>query len=325
MKQEKKRQHYVFQAYLRKWASDQNRLYFLDKSNSNIRPALPKDILFEKFFYEIPRLSDSAQFFLENLMTALKIGPFGKLLFKIFIAQTQYGYTLLEDFKSHFLYKKIPLGESLYRQLAESIDKENKRLMEDFHQEWEKIGTKYLNKLIELDSDFYYKDTESREEFLFFVSLQFTRTLKQRSAMVNIVGKLCGKDFLKFNLSDQDYKAVAPYIQRVITHAIHASFIRMKPHLTILKNSTSIPFLTSDQPMFSIGDNTENDGYIYFYPISPSIAITINEEQIDNIQEIEDSNKILHYNNRLYEKASRFVISNEERSLHNYINKNQCT
>ena len=94
-------------------------------------------------------------------------------------------------------------------------------------------------------------------------------------------------------------------------------------HLTILINNTGIPFITSDQPVINIKANyqkleEETKELLLYYPISPSIAITLNDENSVNKMELSEI-EVEEYNCLIRDSSYELLIANNKSVLEKYI------
>lgn len=282
-----KRQHYVFQAYLREWAENNKGVFCLDKERNKITKVSTKDILFKKFFYEIKYLSPNGRLFLQTVLKKLNLSNEGYKQVLIHLDLSQVGYdfkSLAQSFCSN-RYDDSNVTE-LKKNLLDDADLFNKTSMEDFHQHYEKIGGQFLKQLRQCNCDFYYNhDSEFRFNFLFFFCLQFSRTYRKYKESIEVIKKIHGSLFSDIELNIDDYESVAQYFCRLICcHTLHAYFIRNNSHLTIIKNCTNVPFITSDNPIVTI--KRTKDAFVYYYPISPKIAITLNDSNQTDLIEL---------------------------------------
>lgn len=69
----KNKQHYVFQAYLRKWSDNNEKVWVCNKKEKRIFLAGTNDILNKRRLYEIQNLNNDEKAFFELVMTSFKL------------------------------------------------------------------------------------------------------------------------------------------------------------------------------------------------------------------------------------------------------------
>ena len=90
-------------------------------------------------------------------------------------------------------------------------------------------------------------------------------------------------------------------------------------HLTLLINHTETPFITTDQPIINLladyQDSTDEvNNLVYYYPISPKVAITVNDSNIDDKLELLKK-QVEEYNQKLINASYEFVFADNEKIL----------
>lgn len=98
-----------------------------------------------------------------------------------------------------------------------------------------------------------------------------------------------------------------------------------KASLTLLINKTNLPFITSDQPIIRLktgymNPDNEISGDVFYYPISPYIAITINE-QVRSNSTLTDEHHINECNLAILDYSYQNVISNRKDVLERYVSE----
>ncbi len=74
----KNKQHYVFQAYLKHWCGDDNKLWRYKKSESRVFSSSTADVLNKRQMYKIQELNDDERAFFELVMTMLHLSDADK-------------------------------------------------------------------------------------------------------------------------------------------------------------------------------------------------------------------------------------------------------
>ena len=95
-------------------------------------------------------------------------------------------------------------------------------------------------------------------------------------------------------------------------------FINRNAHLTVLKNFTTESFFTSDQPIINLKSKDNGsmpDEFVLYYPLSPKIAIIVNDNNVVNEIAILDKNVIRKYNDKLINEAYDYIVSSNEEQL----------
>ena len=104
------------------------------------------------------------------------------------------------------------------------------------------------------------------------------------------------------------------YIQ-FMPYIIVSNMVLNKCHIKLIKNYSTIDFITSDNPCINI-DNMENLNL--YIPISGKLAIKCNNYNNDNnISEISSDAEILKYNKLIKSKANQYIIGSSSDILDN--------
>lgn len=69
----KNKQHYVFQAYLKNWCNEDDKLWMFNKKDGKIFSSGTNNILNKRRFYQLRNLNEDERKFLEFLMECLKV------------------------------------------------------------------------------------------------------------------------------------------------------------------------------------------------------------------------------------------------------------
>ena len=100
----------------------------------------------------------------------------------------------------------------------------------------------------------------------------------------------------------------------------------LKSALIIYENKTVIPFITGDTPIVII-PNSNDHLTIYYYPISPKIAVCLGVSNVRQLEEnrniiMEESCRVIELNNILYKNCVNEVYSNSKEVLESYFKFN---
>ena len=105
-----------------------------------------------------------------------------------------------------------------------------------------------------------------------------------------------------------DRKSIRPahllhHILWYTTCQLADSLYESKAHMTLLRNNTPYHFITGDQPILNLNadyqvQTDQVDSMIFYYPIAPTLAITVNDSNSENIIEL-PINEVDYYNRKI--------------------------
>lgn len=96
-------------------------------------------------------------------------------------------------------------------------------------------------------------------------------------------------------------------------------------YLVILKNNTTVSFLTNDTPCYNIvAENFQQAGkFTIYYPIAPDTALLLsrNNEYAEYHQQIKQlsEQEVNFYNKFILDNAEKYVYANNKQDLENLI------
>lgn len=303
----KKRQHYVWRAYLRNW-SDQENIWTFFKELNKIERTTLMNVAQEKYFYKLIDFTDEEEKFLKNFLEKTTPDDLKGLVFDFFTAFTSVGKLKKRVEKSKELKNDI--------KLFEKIKKLEINIMEDTNTIIESKGAKLINcknlsDLKSLDDDEY-----GLFEAMMFLSFQYFRTKQKKVAV------------LKSFDGDGKFEVIAKKCWNIISYQMStklAKSICLDKNLKFifLQNHTEFPFITGDQPVFNIlNDKLDDEGNItdleLYYPLSPKSAINIHfrVNQIEKFIENHADNDLVNFlNKKVVENSFFFVFANNTETL----------
>ena len=112
------------------------------------------------------------------------------------------------------------------------------------------------------------------------------------------------------------------FVQVIYHNACATNLISKNAHITLLINNSDKNFLTSDQPIINLladytNLNKDTQELIFYYPISPKIAITLNDN--NSLSEIEVSEDMIkEYNDKLVKASYEWVFGVSQSDIINY-------
>lgn len=343
----KRKHHYIFQAYMKAWvdrslqkqkAKDSDDGYvWICRAGKGPYKSLTNAVAYENDYNEIPRLTAEEIKILDAFWKHTYPENIVKLLWKhllayqIFYIDREVINTLRE------LFTKINLSTTERSEIDKKIKEQernvtisNSNTMEDFLSGIEGELAGYIRRLCKLDAGFYYKPVQteygdSKHVFLDDVSIQYFRTKSQRDRFnktmeepVMLLADKMGLDESHISVDHLNHMVFWAF-QISVSSALY----NLNAHLTILKRvSGNVPFITSDQPVINMMADYLHEGLqptelVFYYPLSPDIAITINDDNAEDIVNIGEE-KVDELNRKMVEASSDFIIGNSCESVNRY-------
>lgn len=287
-----KKQHYVWRKYLNPWKlnTEEKRLWTLIIKTNKVDYISLMDVAQSSNFYKINELSPIEIEACRNLANQLPsfIKPFAETLLK--------GY------------------EAISNNMMSEADKKEFSLhaIENMQSHFERMGIELLN-CNNIDD---LRKIQNKYQAIIFLCIQYCRTYKMREA--GIVGYK--DDPFKSEL----YNKAFPFISLLVATSLGHNLVvgNPKTRYIFVKNDTSVPFITCDQPVINLKkDDVDKNGDIkdieFFYPISPSRAIIISQNTLlDEYSEIlADKSFVEDKNKKMCENALLFIFANNEAIL----------
>ena len=340
----KNKQHYVFQAYLKNWCKEDDKLWVFNKKDGKIFSSGTINILNKRRFYQLRNINEDERKFLEFLMECLKVNKTTKVEMRrhIELYLTPYKFKHMVDMAK--MINPVPVNHPLNQELQLDFDNLYKILEEgivntgeDIYSDFEASGMEYIRRIMEGDLQFYYPSIdncnditfqngriyEKRDEFIVFLFIQYFRTVRMRKVCQKNIHDMINeikykKITVNFLLENIDEKNLVPHLSLLLQSLCTDAFINRNAHLTVLKNFTTENFFTSDQPIINLKSKDNGsmpDEFVLYYPLSPKIAIIVNDNNVVNEIAIIDKNVIRKYNDKLIKEAYEYIVSSNEEQL----------
>lgn len=344
----KKKQHYVFQAYLKNWCNEDGKLWVYNKKDKRIFLTGTENILNKRGLYQLKNMNTDEESFFNFYMDCLQVSDETKAdirrHIKLYLVPFMYKGVLELLEKHNPVPDDHPLKVGLqkdFENLHNVIEEGIANTGEDFYCDYEISGLNYIRSIIDGDLDFYYPPIDNehilskkhemndkRNDFYIFLFIQYFRTVGMRKIlqknmqdMINLIKDYENKNKKKiknWGLNNVNVENLVPHLSLLFAGLCADAFIKRKPHLSVLKNETEDMFLTSDQPIINLESKYNGsmpDEFVLYYPLSPTIAIVINGSNVENEIVINDENIVRHYNKKLVKDAHEFIVSNNKEQL----------
>ncbi len=330
MEEKKKKQHYVFQAYLKKWCDKNGELYYYRKSLDRFYKRGPSAIMYGQQMYRIQELNEDEKKFFEFFMTMMHLSDDDRREMRGHIN------TYLTPFNNE---RAVDLLQKTFSERGSSqmnnelkqhidelydlIDIQMINTEEDFYGEYETESKTWITELISGNTSFYYSD---RSEFIEFICIQYFRTYGMRGLIAGNIRSILkeyikdrdefsSQEIIEFEPDNVDPEHILPHavwlIQAKCSDGLASSDIQ------IVRNRTGLPFITTDQPVINMKAEVNGkapDEFVLWYPISPSVGVIINsrskEERI--LEKRLDVDKL---NRMMWEHSFEYVVSDKEEVL----------
>ncbi len=345
------KQHYVFQAYLKKWGE---KLWCLKKTEKTVFRSSTNDVLNKRQMYKIQEMNDDEKKFFELIMTSMKLTNTDKSEMRSHIKEYLLPFENLQFVEA---LKKIPIPmdyhlnaelQEDYINLHNLIHKQIVNTEEDFYGDYEGEAIVWINSIIDGNTEFYYKRIETpkmmeniiedkdsyvRDEFLNFLCIQYFRTVGMRNQILDNIKKMielaANSKFREEDIEDVDLsfdtanirpESILPHMVWIIETKCSAGLSRKNADLQIIRNETELPFITSDQPIINMKAELGGgapDEFVLYYPLSPKVAVTINGGRGERI--LEKKSEVDNYNKMILDHSFEYVISNKKEVLEGLI------
>jgi hypothetical protein len=274
-----KKQHYVWQHYLRAWSID-NQLY-CKRGNSIFRTST-ENVAQERYFYEAVQLNETEILLVRNIIARMHPSA----------------HQLLND------------TFDVYLEIGRVDDHLRRNGLEKFHSITEGKTVPIMNSI--RDSDFeVLKNQQNRSDFSHFLGRQYTRTkkIKDKVARKPSFGQVPEM------FASCDFGNVKEVVTFLLVDNI-GNWIDSVGVFNFLTNASETSFITSDQPIYNLPakDEEEAKEFKLFYPISPQIALLVLKTKTKT--NIADLQAVKKYNDYIRRNAyaNIFACSKEELS-----------
>lgn len=313
----KRGQHYVFQEYLRSWSV--NGKIWCKYPGKDPFCTNTNKVAKVRDFYRLEPLNEDEKTFLYSIFHGSEyIDEFQKYLETIYMP-----LSVQQNIKNYIEQYTHQIPQEIHDALSE-IDKitdiAQNNIIEDSHSFIEGKFIRWINALKSKNSNFYdIMPQKDKCDFLFSLCMQYFRTKANKKRFVNWIKLLIENPIWNLNPDkinlEKLVNPIAWYMSRITSIFLYEN----NAHLTLLINETSIPLITSDQPIINIKADYKNlhkyvTDLVFYYPISPQIAITINDDNLFDIKQLND-NDVNKYNQAIYNASSEFIFSNTDNNI----------
>jgi hypothetical protein len=209
--------------------------------------------------------------------------------------------------------------EALAVQKEKEISDYIKKGLEDRYCHAEHAGFTGLEFLQAGDTTFWNSQDE-RSQFCYFFLNQYFRTKNMRDNLASGM-KTHVDDMKRRHIVDSKYTPNMEGIAQILCDLMEARYVcsdilfSKKP--VLLVNTTSTPFITSDQPIINISETNDKGlvaDFTPYYPITPTCAL-IFEVDRNNENRILTEDDVIRFNSMVFKRAYEQVYANNLCSL----------
>ncbi|ENM1934612.1 DUF4238 domain-containing protein [Vibrio cholerae] len=302
----KRRHHYVWRNYLRAWSNNEQ---IWCVRNKNVFPTNLMNIGQERDFYRLNELTSQDVSFLRLLINQHSTEMIRKL---------NHGW--IDLFTAVFtIREKVNQSGLSCDDFEAEIEKQIINLGEDFHGEIEERAIKFLDGLLNNETN-YLTDEENAIEFIHYLCVQYFRTKNMKESVGAAVSTLGLLD------TDKAWNILSHTLSTSLAWSIYAE--RSQWNLVILENQTASRFLTSDQPIINtyaaFGKQVkDHDELEFYYPLSPEKALLLTKKDeykgisSKSLNELEASG----YNDIMIDMSHEQIYSFQKEQLEMYVQK----
>jgi hypothetical protein len=291
----KRRQHHVWQEYLKAWSVD-GLLYCL--MDGRIFPTGTTVVAVEQHFYKIGKLSAADIALIKFLLIDVKgVHPLTR--------------EAHEDFLKLVTIPALFEGEGA--DLDDLIDTFHTNALEDYHAGIEASFLPLLERALNKDISFY-SDKQSCIALFHFLASQHMRTKGIKEKAIEILKR-------KRNLDVSRIWAIMSHMSaKNIGMSLYLE--REKRRLILLENTTDLAFITGDQPIINLHGDGERppEALSWYYPIAPRLALLlpeVNEEPPIATTSL-TSGQVSDLNARIFAASYRQVFAQSRPALEPY-------
>lgn len=326
-----KKQHLVWKKYLAPWTdkpqSTDGKIYMLLKSdNKTCNPNL-SGVGVDNYTYDISMINEydkniAISYFKKWLKSQtsfdipFKINDSVEIYKKDYIEKTFFydiekkGIKILDDlYNCKFPFKTPSVNDQILNILKSSLL---------FFRFDEPLITQSECLRLLSYAEAHKEEKDERFDFFEFFSAQLLRTWRGQEAVIKSARET-GKEFSDSPMGKTS-EALFPLMLTINTFIFATYFIKKNYYIELLKNETSIDFVTGDNPIINLYANyeeeKESDKGEWYYPIAPRLALICkNSIKSNAIRKITEVKLVKDYNLKIARAATKQVYASTKQQL----------
>ena len=318
---ENKRQHFVQKAYLENWCFSGNKVWEYRKP-SLLHDVSIENIMVERFYNSISATNQYEREFILSFVDNSDDFISRKEISDIYdVAMGIQFFNSVKDKKSIYLntidyivwissvlefYEYCPDVVKNDESIKESLLHIRRQLVDEFLGGIERMGFPIIQGIVSGNRVFDHPDYEN---LIYYCTITLSRTQDNGKRITDVKNPMV------------DTSKIRAILQFVIGLRLGLVMIAEQSSISVLVNNSSTSFITGSQPCINMyaHPQKEVDKLKLFFPVSPSVALTIGEPNGKRVDEVYlyDSSVIESYNN-LIDSFSSCLYSNEKQILQKY-------
>lgn len=355
MQQAKRRQHYVWQSYLKAWVFDNTKNKIWSSHEGRVGEKYTSQLVWKDFFYELKPINQEEREFFQ-LLFLRKCSQDVQERFISLIDNHNELFRKKSEWDLMCSFISVLGGESRlpqelqeeyrrHKRMSAEIDIAIKNTRENYHSEIETEASKWLCSLKRRNLDFFSTDElliieegyshSEAYRFLLFLCMQYFRTKRRYTDFKKGIEKNLKNPEMISCLSDcridaENVKSahVIPWLIRLQEEELANYLLVTKASLVLLVNNTDLPFITSDQPVVNLRADYQSQAKniletVFYYPISPCLAVIVNEPTLSDAIEL-CREQVELYNQKIASASYQHLFSNDRATLEAYINPQEA-
>ena len=300
------RQHYVWRYYLEAWQNEEG-LVHCSRHGRLLPPTNPANLMVERDFYQLPRITSADAHFLEDFIIA-PTGSVGlKEAHRNLVAKLRYISEANEIVQRS---DRASLAEKRNSQaLVVEIE-------EKLQGQVEEEALPILDELRQKQTDFI-NNYESTMAFYRFIAHQYFRTKRIRDAIGEGISQI---------LPDQGFDRLRNIVCHLHAENLGSSLFvdRNEFDIIFMESRNGRGFITGDQPIVNLmgkGGRSETTELALYYPVSPVLSCLVSPRQYGlRTVDVPDVN-VGELNELIASESKQFLVAGSDAVLRHILNK----
>lgn len=328
-----RKQHYVFQAYLSAWTNQNKQLYCL--RDHKIFCTTTENVAQERDFYKVLQIDDDEIKFLNWFWQKKNVKVKQQLFDHLNAYQLCYMWEQelstvikIRQLAEHSGIKQPEVRQEIIKleeKLHNLIEEAKINLEESFMGSIEVEAIQWIRAL--RDEDLSVLTKIDKAEFFLALSIQYCRTKALRARLTkSFENGLKNPDAVKikeFNIANVRVENIFHMLIWDFQSAVADFLFNENAHVTLLVNDTETPFITCDQPVINLfadyqDISSETKNLIFYYPLSPRIAITVNDHNSEEKLTLNAAD-VEKYNDKIFRASYENVFANDKNVLMKFL------